>query len=119
MSLQLCEDRKGPTLSVLYDTCAALTSGYLSHHLVIKEQCPHVVHSYETFNGDNPFDPIKLLGAISNPSEYDPEKHGMLSAVIRYKTPYQDRHGNRLLLPVTLGESMAINTILGNTVFTK
>ena len=60
MSLQLGEDRKGPTLSVLYDTGAALTSGYLSHHLVIKEQCPHVVHSYETFNGDNQFDLIKL-----------------------------------------------------------
>ena len=43
----------------------------------------------------------------------------MLSAVIRYKTPYQDSHGNRLLFLVAVGESMAVNTILGNTVVTE
>ena len=47
-----------------------------------KERCPKIVHSFETFDGNNPVDLIKLLGAISNTSDYDLDKYGMLSAVI-------------------------------------
>ena len=119
MSLLLGSDRKGPSLSVLYDTGAALTSGYLPHHQHIRRTCPSLVHSYEEFDGSNPFDPIKLEGAISTAAEYNPQTHGVLSAVIRYFTPYQDREGKQLLLPVALGNHMAVNTILGNTVIRK
>ena len=118
-SLLLGSDRKGPSLSVLYDTGATLTSGYLPHHQHIRRTCPSLVHSYEEFDGSNPFDPIKLEGAISTAAEYNPQTHGVLSAVIRYFTPYQDREGKQLLLPLALGNHMAVNTILGNTVIRK
>ena len=95
MYMQLGCSRKGPRLSMLYDTGAALTSGYLQHHLNIQAKYLEYVHSLEVFDGDNPFDPIKLLGAIDNPDNYDPGRHGLLSAVVRYYTPYQDNDGNR------------------------
>ena len=101
---------------MLYDTGAALTSGYLQHHLNIQAKCLECVHSLEVFDGDNPFDPIKLLGAIDNPDNYDPGRHGLLSAVVHYYTPYQDNDGKPLLLDIALGDSMAMNTIFGNTV---
>ena len=94
MSFQLGEARSGPSLAVLYDIGTALTSGYLSHHLRIKEKCPEVVHSYEAFDGDRPFDPINLLRAISNTNNYDPEKHGMLEVVIQYYTSYKNYDGH-------------------------
>ena len=52
------------------------------------QECPEIVHSFEEFNGANPFEPIKLCGAITDPSAYNQEKHGILSAVVRYNTPY-------------------------------
>ena len=115
LSILLGKVRLQWSLSVLYDTGAALTSGYLPYHLMIREKYPHLVHSFEVFDGNNPFDPIKLLGAIGSVSDYDREKHGMLSAVIRYFTPYRNANNQPLLLPVALGEAMAVNTILGNT----
>ena len=68
------------------------------------------------FDGNNPFDPIKLLGTSDSVSDYDPEMHGMLYAVIRYFTPYRNANNQSLLLPVILGEAMAVNTIVGNIV---
>ena len=41
-----------------------------------------MVAKFETFDGDNPFDPIKLCGAITSPDDYDADKHGILSAFI-------------------------------------
>jgi len=119
LSLQLGKDNEGPALSVVYDTAAAITSGYLPHHMMIQQKCPEIVHSFEEFDGEKPFDPIKLMGTISNISDYDACKHGMLSAVIRYFTPYQDSNGNRILLPVALGDSMSVDTIWGNTVINE
>ena len=77
---------------------------------------PYLVHTFEVFDGNNSFDPIKLLGKSDSVSDYDPEKHGMLSIVIRYFTPYRNTNNQPLLLPVVLGEAMTVNTILGNTV---
>jgi len=67
MSLSLGQHRNGPHISALYDTGAALTTGYLPHHMFVKLRSPEIMHSYEAFDGDKPFDPIKLLGAIDNP----------------------------------------------------
>ena len=115
LSILLGKVRLQWLLSVLYDTGVALTSGYLPYHLKIREKYPHLVYSFEVFDCNNPFDPIKLLGAIGSVSDYDLEKHGMLSAVIKYFTPYRSDNNQPLLLPVALGETMAVNTILGNT----
>ena len=114
LSILLGEVRLEWSLSILYDTGAALTSGYLPYHLKIREKCPHFVHSFEVFDGNNPFDPIKILGVIGSVSDYDLEKHDMLPVVIF--TPYHNANNQPLLLPIALGEAPAVNTILGNTV---
>lgn len=65
-------DTKGfASVTLLYDTSAVLNTGSLTYHCIIMEKLLHLVQSYEKFDGDNPFDAIKLCGAISNPSAYD------------------------------------------------
>ena len=85
----------------------------------IREKCPEIVHSFELFDGDKPFGPIKLMGAISSITSYNAEKHDTLSTVIRYFTPYHDSSGKDLLLCIALGDSMSVNTILGMTIITE
>ena len=71
------------TLSSLHDSGAAINTGYLEYHKMMKRECPEAVDSYEEFNGSNFFEPIKLMGAITDPAVYEKERHGVLSAVIR------------------------------------
>ena len=77
------------------------------------KQSPNYVYSYEAFDGPNPFDPIKISGAISDPADYVEAKHGQLAAVIRYVTLYHDVKGNHLVFAVAFGTDMLVNTILG------
>ena len=84
LSILFDEVRLEWSLFALYDTGAALTSGYLPYHLKIRDKYRHLIHSFEVFDGDNSLYPIKLLGAIDSVSDYDPEKCDMLSVVIRY-----------------------------------
>ena len=68
------------------------------------------------FNDTNPFDPIKLHGAISNPSSYSESQHGKLTAIIRYYlTPPKDYPPGTdpPLLTVALGNDVEVNTIYG------
>ena len=76
-------------LSMLYDTGAVLNTGYLPYHDHIVKCHPSIVKRLEYFNGKNSFEPIKLCGAITQPLEYDSDKHGILSAVVEYHTPYK------------------------------
>ena len=69
-------------LSILYDTGVTLNTGLEFYHRKIMKSRPHMVAKFETFDGNNPFDPIKLCGAITISDDYDAEKHGILSAVI-------------------------------------
>jgi hypothetical protein len=90
--------RLGPSddtaLSVLFDSGAALSSGYLPYHLWIMREHPDLVASFERFDDANPFKPIMLGGAIRHPDDYNEPLHGQLTAIIRYKTPYADTDGN-------------------------
>ena len=106
----------GARISSLFDTGAALSTGYLPYHMFMKLKHPETVHSYEACDGSNPFDPITLTGAISNAPGYNVSKHGILSAVIRYFTPYKDNDGKRLLFCIALGNVMTVKSILGSTV---
>ena len=101
------------TISFLYDAGAAINTGYLPYHKMIMKKCPQAVESFEDFNGCNPFEPIKPMGAITNPAIYDKEQHGILSAVIRYRTPYMLNTGQPFVLCFALGSDMSVNTILG------
>ena len=89
----------------LFDTGAALNTGQLSYQLSFKNSRPDLVHSYEEFNGTNPFDPIKLCGAITDPSTFDTTTHGILSAVIRYKTPFSV-NGRTFTIAFALGKDV-------------
>ena len=76
------------TVTALYDTGGALNTGNIHLHNLIKEKSPSAVAMYEEFDGTNPFDPIKLCGALLDPADYDAKKHGILSAVIGYHSPF-------------------------------
>ena len=113
LDFQVGQASDAMTLSFLYDTGAAINTGYLPYHKKIMEECPHIIESYEEFNGTNPFEPIKLVGAITDPDIYDREQHGVLSAVVRYKTPYVLRSGKPFALCFALGSDMSVNSIFG------
>jgi hypothetical protein len=66
------------------DTCSALNTGYLPFHLWLKSQRPDIVAEFISFDDANPFEPIKLGGAIRNPTDFVSADHGNLTAVIRY-----------------------------------
>ena len=61
----------------------------------------------------NPFDPIKLCGALLDLSDYNVEKHGILSAVITYHTPFKSTEGKPITFSVALGADMSVDTIIG------
>ena len=47
-----------------YDTGSSMNLGNAAFHLWIMENRPGVIASYESFDDKNPFEPIKLLGAL-------------------------------------------------------
>jgi hypothetical protein len=102
-----------PTLSGLMDTCGALNTGYLLFHLWLMSERPDLVADFHSFDGDNPFDPVKLGGAIKDPDNFDASQHGNLTAVIRYYTPYTDVDGNPIQFSFALGNDVTVNTIFG------
>ena len=52
------------SISMSYDTCAASNTGFLTYHKNIWKKNPYTVARYERFEGDDPFDPIKVCRAI-------------------------------------------------------
>jgi hypothetical protein len=102
------------SLVCLYDTCAAVCSGNLLFHQWVITTYPDLVHSFEQFDDANPFEPIKLVGAITNPADFDAAAHGQLTAVVRYHLPYTIvPSGESPVLCIALGADVAVNTILG------
>jgi hypothetical protein len=95
------------------DTCGALNTGYLPFHQWLMCQHPEIVAEYIAFDKSNPFEPIKLGGAIRDPDNFDGSTHGNLTAVIRYLTPYTDLPGNPITFSFALGHNITVNTIFG------
>jgi hypothetical protein len=102
-----------PSLLGLMDTCGALNTGYLTFHLWLKSERPDLVAEFISFDDENPFEPIKLSGAISDPADFDASNHGNLTAVIRYYTPYTDTSGSPITISFALGSDVTVNTIFG------
>ena len=73
-----------PTLCGLMDTGVALNTGYLNFHLWPMSERPDLVAEFISFDDANPFEPIKLGGAICDPSDFAAADHGTLTAVVRY-----------------------------------
>jgi hypothetical protein len=110
--LCLCPPRDAK-LNVLFDSGAALSSGYLPYHLWVMRERPDLLASFEKCDDANPFKPIKLGDAIRQPEDYNESRHGRLTAIIRYKMPYADHDGNPLQISFGLGNNTTVNTILG------
>ena len=102
-----------PSLCGLMDTCGALNTGYLLFHLWLKSERPDLVADFASFDDSNPFEPIKLGGAIRDPTDFDATDHGNLTAVIRYYTPYIDVSGAPITISFALGPDVTVNTIFG------
>ena len=115
----LLEEDKDPTgmkhigMTLLYDTGAALNIGYLLYHALIQQRNPRIIALYDTFDGSNQFDFIKLYSAITDPSEYDVSKHGMLITIIEYYTPCLYSNGKPFKLTLALRGYISMNSILG------
>jgi hypothetical protein len=112
-SLGSANSAQDTTLCGLMDTCGALNTGYLPFHLWMKSVQPDIVADFVSFDDSNPFEPIKLGGAIRDPAEFVSNDHGNLTAVIRYYTPYTDITGSPITLSFALGNDVTVNTIFG------
>ena len=52
---------------------------------------PDLIAEFISFDDDDPFEIVKLGGAIRDPSYFSAANHGTLTAVVRYHyTPYTD-----------------------------
>ena len=72
-SLVLGKIKSGCVLLILFDTGVVLTTGLFPHHKNIIDGNPGAVHSFEKFEGLDPFDLIKLTGIVTNGSAYNAE----------------------------------------------
>ena len=113
LALDLGTEHDQFSISGLFDTCGSLNTGYLPFHAWVASQHPNAVEDFRYFNGDDPFDPIKLAGAVSDTTANANSPHGLLTAVIRYKTPYFDNTQSPISLSFALGNHVATNTIFG------
>ena len=94
-----------------FDSCAAMNTANLLLHQWIITSFPQIVHKYEHFNDELPFQPIELDCAIPNA---DSKKDcNRLTAVVSYKTRYLKPDGTNMTLEFGLGESISVNAIIG------
>jgi hypothetical protein len=113
ITFDLGSDSSPVELCGLMDTCGALNTGFLLFHLWLKSERPDLVAEFVSFDDSNPFEPIKLGGAIRDPANFDATDHGNLTAVIRYYTPYVDSSGSPITISFALGSDVTVNTIFG------
>jgi hypothetical protein len=95
------------------DTCGALNTGYLLFHLWLMPERPDLVAEFISFDDANPFEPVKLGGAIYDPADFDSSTRGNLTAVIRHCTPHIDNSGSPIALSFALGADITVNAIFG------
>ena len=70
-------------LGCLFDSCAAISSGYKLFHWYLMSKFPEIIHSYEEHDDPaRPFHPIKLAGTIKDPNQGDKDVLGELSAIV-------------------------------------
>ena len=99
-------------LGCLIDTCAGLNSGSLDFHIHIRDTYPQCVVAFEQFDDVNPFQPVKLGGAIT--SQYDEADHGRLTAVITYRTDIiNPMTGQPMTIKFALGSDVSVNSLFG------
>jgi hypothetical protein len=93
------------------DSCAAMNTGNKLVHEWIMTTFPEIVCSYEQFDDENPFEPLRLACAVT--IEDITATYGQLSGVVTYHTQYKDKHGVAIKLAFGLGAEVAVNAITG------
>lgn len=99
------------------DSCAAMNTGNKLVHEWIMTTFPEIVCSYEQFDDENPFEPLRLVCAVS--IEDITATYGQLTGVVTYHTQYKDKHGVAIKLAFGLGAEAAVNAIIGNPTLRK
>ncbi len=112
MRLGQCDESE-VQVSFNLDTCAGMNTGNLRIHQYLITTFPTCVHSYEEYNDSNPFSPISLEGVTTDSSSSEDFESGKLTALVRYHTRYSERNGTKKLLSFGLGESVAVNGLIG------
>lgn len=88
MSMRLgSTDKNKVQVTFNLDTCAGMTTGNKRLHQYIITNFPEIIHSYEGYNGSNPFSPIVLEGVTSTGDSSDFET-GKLKAILTYYMHY-------------------------------
>jgi hypothetical protein len=101
-------------ISVAYDTCAVLNVGWAGFHLAVPKQYPHLVKSLVWANEQ--YTPLTLSDVVPN-DEADTAKAEKLvftlPAVIEYYMPHPSKQGQPTSFKVTIGNNVAVNTLIG------
>ena len=118
--LGLPNDPNPVKLRALFDSCGCCNVGRLDYHLWLVSQRPDIVAEFRFFDGHQPFDPLGLDGVVSQSSDLVStddgllsERHGLLTAIVRYWTPYKMPNGSPLAISFGLGEHVSTNTLTG------
>ena len=93
------------------DSCAAMNTGNLLLHEWIMTTYPEIVCSYEQFDDENPFEPLRLACAVS--IEDVTATYGQLTSIVTYHTQYKNKDGDAIKLSFGLGAEVAVNAIIG------
>lgn len=86
-------------------------------HALIMTTYPEIACSYEQFDDENQFKPIRLACTVS--IEEVSAMYGQLSGVVTYHTQYTDMNGVAIKLVFGLGAEVAVNAIIGLQTFPK
>lgn len=93
------------------DTCAAMNTGNLTVHKWVMTTYPELVAEYIQFDDQHPFEPLQLHCAVEDLASTE-SMHGKLTAIVRYWMRYE-LNGKKVLLSFGLGDSVAVNSIVG------
>jgi hypothetical protein len=101
----------GVFVSALVDSCAGVSTGRYCFHKHVMKNLPEGSYKLMYFDGDEPFRPLWLKGAIDQVREDD--KEGKLFAVVVYNTTYKTPAGDMVKFAFALGNDVSVNTIIG------
>ena len=101
------------SLLTLYDTGAALNTGYLPYHLAIAKKYPHLVNSIT--QAEDKYESIVLSGIVKeNEAQKQQKNMTVLPTVIEQKFHHPTKTGGQMFIKFVLGNDVAVNDVVGN-----
>ena len=93
------------------NTCVAMNTGNLTVHKWLMTTYLELVAEYIQFDNQHPFEPLQLHCAVEDLAVME-SIHGNLKAIVLYWLWY-GMTGKKVLLSFGLGDSIAVNSIVG------